>query len=91
VGAGRAPLRIVAAHRANEWELYYRDGDKMTAVTVSTAPGFSAGRPQVLRQGHYSHGMSASLTCMWADNAPLGSDQFDRIVSGSPTVRPEPS
>ena len=41
-------------------ELYFRDGDKMMAITVSTAPTFSAGRPQMLWQGHYSHGMSAS-------------------------------
>ena len=41
-------------------ELYYRNGDQMMAVTVSTAPQFSAGRPQTLWTGHYSHGMSAS-------------------------------
>jgi serine/threonine-protein kinase len=41
-------------------ELYYRDGDKMMGVAVSTAPAFRAGPPQVLWQGHYSHGMSAS-------------------------------
>jgi eukaryotic-like serine/threonine-protein kinase len=41
-------------------ELYFRDGDKMMAVPVSTAPTFSAGRAQMLWQGHYSHGMSAS-------------------------------
>jgi serine/threonine-protein kinase len=41
-------------------ELFYRDGDKMMAVTAATAPNFTAGRPQMLWQGHYSHGMSAS-------------------------------
>src|SRR5207302_4251033 len=34
-------------------ELYFRAGDKMMAVSVSTAPTFSAGRPQMLWQGHY--------------------------------------
>ena len=46
--------------KRNGGELYYRDGDKMMAVAVSTAPTFSAGRPQMLWQAHYSHGMSAS-------------------------------
>ncbi len=41
-------------------ELYFRNGDKMMAVSVSTAPTFTAGRPQMLWEGHYSHGMSAS-------------------------------
>ena len=41
-------------------ELYYRSGDKMMAVAVSTMPTFSAGRPQLLWEGRYSHGMSAS-------------------------------
>ena len=41
-------------------ELFYRNGDSMMAVPVSTASGFSAGRPQELWKGHYSHGMSTS-------------------------------
>ncbi len=41
-------------------ELYFRNGDKMMAVSVSTAPTFRAGRPRVLWEGHYSHGMSTS-------------------------------
>ena len=41
-------------------ELFFRNGDKMMAVSVSTAPTFTAGRPQLLWEGHYSHGMSAS-------------------------------
>lgn len=41
-------------------ELYYRNGDGMIAVAVSTAPTFRAGRPQELWKGHYSHGMSSS-------------------------------
>jgi hypothetical protein len=41
-------------------ELYYRVGDKMMAVDVRTQPTFIAGRPRVLWEGHYSHGMSSS-------------------------------
>jgi hypothetical protein len=41
-------------------ELFYRQGDAMIAVGVSTTAGFSAGRPQELWRGAYSHGMSSS-------------------------------
>jgi len=41
-------------------ELYFRNGDKMMAVAVSTAPIFAAGHPRTLWEGHYSHGMSTS-------------------------------
>jgi serine/threonine protein kinase len=41
-------------------ELFYRNGDSMMAVPVSTTSGFSAGHPQELWKGRYSHGMSSS-------------------------------
>jgi eukaryotic-like serine/threonine-protein kinase len=41
-------------------ELYYRNGDSMMMITVSTAAKFSAGRPEEFWAGHYSHGMSSS-------------------------------
>jgi len=41
-------------------EIFYRNGDSMMAVPVWTAPTFTAGRPQELWKGHYSHGMSSS-------------------------------
>jgi hypothetical protein len=41
-------------------ELFYRNGDKMMAVQVSTSSEFKAGPPVVLRVGHYSHGLSSS-------------------------------
>ena len=41
-------------------ELFYRNGDSMMVVAVSTAPGFLPGRPAELWKGHYSHGMSSS-------------------------------
>jgi eukaryotic-like serine/threonine-protein kinase len=46
--------------KRNAGELYYRSGDSMMAVAVSTTPKFTAGRPQELWKGHYSHGMSSS-------------------------------
>jgi serine/threonine-protein kinase len=41
-------------------ELYYRNGDTMMAVAVTTDATFGAGRPQELWEGRYSHGMSSS-------------------------------
>ncbi len=41
-------------------ELYYRNGDKMMVVDVRTQPTFTAGRPRLLWEGHYSAGMSSS-------------------------------
>ena len=41
-------------------ELFFRNGDSMMVVAVSTASGFTAGRPQELWKGTYSHGMSSS-------------------------------
>jgi WD40 repeat protein len=41
-------------------ELYFRNGDKMMAVAVSTTPTFTAGHPRTLWEGRYSHGMSTS-------------------------------
>jgi serine/threonine-protein kinase len=46
--------------KKNGGELYFRNGDKMMAVSVSTARTFMAGRPRMLWEGHYSHGMSTS-------------------------------
>jgi Tol biopolymer transport system component len=37
----------------NGRELFYRDGDKMMAVDIATQPGFSAGKPRELFEGHY--------------------------------------
>jgi serine/threonine-protein kinase len=46
--------------KRNGGELYYRNGDSMMAVAISTSPTFSGGRPLELWKGHYSHGMSSS-------------------------------
>ncbi len=41
-------------------ELFYRNGDKMMVVAVTTQPTFRASKPQLLWTGHYSRGMSSS-------------------------------
>jgi serine/threonine protein kinase len=41
-------------------ELYFRNGDRMMAVAVSTTPTFTAEHPRTLWEGRYSHGMSTS-------------------------------
>jgi len=46
--------------RRSGGELYYQNGDKMMVVEVRTQPSFTAGRPRLLWEGHYSHGMSSS-------------------------------
>ena len=40
-------------------ELYYRNGDKMMAVTVATRPAFTAGRPKLLWEAHYNYGLNS--------------------------------
>ncbi len=44
----------------NGRELFYRRGDKMIVVAVTTEPTFRASKPELLWEGHYSHGMSSS-------------------------------
>ena len=41
-------------------ELFYRSGDKMMAVDVSTQPSFSVGKPRMLFRGPYMPSVSAS-------------------------------
>ena len=36
-------------------ELFYRIGDKMMVVDVTTGPSFSAGKPRILFEGSYTH------------------------------------
>ena len=44
----------------NGKELFYRNGDRMMVVAVTTQPTFQASKPQLLWEGHYSRGMSSS-------------------------------
>jgi eukaryotic-like serine/threonine-protein kinase len=59
-------------------ELFYRNGDGMMAVPVSTASGFRAGRPHELWKGHYSHGMSTSC-----GQPGLSSSNYDVTADGN--------
>jgi len=45
---GREPM-----WNPNGRELFYRNGNKMMAVEISTKPGFSAGKPRMLFDGEY--------------------------------------
>jgi hypothetical protein len=42
----------------NGKELFYRNGDKMMAVDITTQPGFSAGKPHALFEGPYQLALS---------------------------------
>jgi eukaryotic-like serine/threonine-protein kinase len=64
--------------RRSGGELFYRNGDSMMTVAASTVSGFSAGRPQEIWKGHYSHGMSSSC------GAPgLTSSNYDVTPDGN--------
>jgi Tol biopolymer transport system component len=39
-------------------EIFYRHGDKMMAVAITTQPRFTAGQPRVLFEGAYAYGVS---------------------------------
>jgi Tol biopolymer transport system component len=41
-------------------ELYYRSGNKMMAVSVTSSPEFKAGAPRKLWEGDYTHGSGSS-------------------------------
>ncbi len=63
--------------RRSGGEFFYRNGDSMMLVAVSTDSTFTAGRPQELWKGHYSHGMSTSC------GAPgLTSSNYDVTADG---------
>jgi serine/threonine-protein kinase len=46
--------------RRSGGELYYRNGNQMMVVAVTTSSQFKAGAPRVLWEGNYSHGSSSS-------------------------------
>ena len=49
-----------AVWKPNGGELYYRNGDKMMAVSVTTQPTFTASTPRLLWQGRYTMGTGSS-------------------------------
>ena len=64
--------------KRNAGELFYRNGDSMMTVTVSTARTLTAGRPQELWKGRYSHGMSTSC-----GPAGVTSSNYDVTADGT--------
>ena len=48
----------------NGRELFYRSGDKMMAVEITTQPGFAAGKPRVLFEGNICRPCSQSPSTM---------------------------
>jgi eukaryotic-like serine/threonine-protein kinase len=53
----------------NGRELFYRSGDKMMAVDITTQPGFYAGKPRMLFEGQY---VPSPFTAPTYDVAPDG-------------------
>jgi dipeptidyl aminopeptidase/acylaminoacyl peptidase len=45
--------------KRNGGELYYRNGDKMMAVTVVTGSTFTASKPKLLWEAHYNQGLNS--------------------------------
>ena len=56
-------------------EIFYRNGDRMMVVEVSVTGGFRAGKPRLLWEGQYSHGMSSSC-------GPPGTTEANYDVTG---------
>jgi eukaryotic-like serine/threonine-protein kinase len=53
----------------NGKELFYRSGDKMMSVDITTRPSFSAGKPKTLFQGPY---LPTAITFPYYDVSPDG-------------------
>jgi Tol biopolymer transport system component len=49
-----------AVWRRTGGELFYRSGDKMMVVSLSTSGAFSASKPRVLWHGRYAHGLGSA-------------------------------
>src|SRR5439155_11336035 len=49
-----------AVWKRNGGELFYRNGDKMMAVSVATHPAFTASTPRMLWEGRYAQGTSSA-------------------------------
>ena len=64
----------------NGRELFFRNGNKMMAVDVTTAPGFSAGRPRLLFEGEY-----------WANKTPTQRSAFDVSPDGQRFLMVKPT
>jgi serine/threonine-protein kinase len=66
------------AWNRNGRELFYRSGDKMMAVDITTQPGFAAGTPRMLFEGRY-------------DLAPFPTTNYDVSADGQRFLMVKPS
>ncbi len=66
------------AWNRNGRELFYRSGDKMMAVDITTQPGFAAGTPRMLFEGRY-------------DLAPFPTTNYDVSPDGQRFLMVKPS
>ena len=64
-------------------ELFYRNGDKMMAVAISTEPELAPGKPTLLFEGRYLSGVSAGNPATNYDVAPDGRFVMIRTAEGS--------
>ena len=67
----------------NGRELFYRSGDRMMAVDITTQPGFSAGKPKLLFEGPYE----PTLTNANYDVSPDG-QRFLMLKAGETEAAP---
>jgi eukaryotic-like serine/threonine-protein kinase len=65
-------------------QIFYRNGDKMMALSVATKPQFTAGRPEIIFQGHYT-AYDAALNY----DVDPGGNRFLMQSGGSNTASPE--
>jgi hypothetical protein len=66
----------------NGRELFYRSGEKMMAVDITTQPSFSAGKPKMLFQGPY---LPTGTTVPFYDVSPDGG-RFLMLSPAEPTT-----
>jgi Tol biopolymer transport system component len=64
----------------NGRELFFRNGNKMMAVDVTTAPDFSVGRPRLLFEGEY-----------WANETPTQRSAYDVSPDGQRFLMVKPT
>ena len=59
----------------NGRELFYRNGEQMMAVELTTDPTFSAGTPRLLFEGNYQMGSIFRANYDVTPDGQLGSEQ----------------
>ena len=75
---------IEAVWASNGRELFYRNGDKMMAVEITTQPTFTAGSPRLLFEGSYSFSANNSTSY----DVSLDGQRFLMVQSVEPEQAP---